>query len=86
MKHLNNVHLSNWLPQNDILGMFTKELGYQNVYLGDPRISLFLTHGGAGSVFESAMNGVPVLAIAMFGDQMRNSKMVERHGFGRQNC
>ena len=53
------------------------------MYLGDPRTSLFLTHGGAGSVFESAMNGVPVVSIAMFGDQMRNSKMVERHGFGR---
>ncbi|PAV71351.1 hypothetical protein WR25_17678 [Diploscapter pachys] len=68
VKHLDNVHLSNWLPQNDILG--------------DPRISLFITHGGAGSVFESAMNGVPVLTIPMFGDQMRNAKIVERHGFG----
>ncbi|PAV88647.1 hypothetical protein WR25_26218 [Diploscapter pachys] len=68
VKHLDNVHLSNWLPQNDILG--------------DPRISLFITHGGAGSVFESAMNGVPVLTIPMFGDQMRNAKIVERHEFG----
>lgn len=83
VKHLGNVHLSNWLPQNDILGMFTKKFKYQNLPLGDPRISLFITHGGAGSIFESAINGVPVLTIPMFGDQMRNAKIVERHGFGR---
>lgn len=64
-----NVRLSTWLPQQDILG--------------DPRLRLFITHGGLLSTLESAYHGVPVLGMPVFGDQYANMLAVEREGWGR---
>ncbi|KAH1003452.1 hypothetical protein HUJ04_003376 [Dendroctonus ponderosae] len=63
-----NVHLSNWLPQQDILR-------HKN-------IKLFITQGGLQSLEESLFIGVPVLVLPFYGDQISNAQMVVEHGFG----
>ncbi|KAL6730866.1 hypothetical protein Aduo_001792 [Ancylostoma duodenale] len=63
---LPNVHLSAWVPQIPLLE--------------DERLSAFLTHGGMGSSNELAIMGKPAIVIPIFGDQMRNARMLERHG------
>ncbi|CEF71323.1 UDP-glucuronosyl/UDP-glucosyltransferase family-containing protein [Strongyloides ratti] len=65
---LKNVYLFKWIPQIDLLS--------------DGRISLFITHAGLNSVLELTYFGVPSLLVPLFGDQMRNSKMISRHGVG----
>ncbi|KHJ84234.1 hypothetical protein OESDEN_16055 [Oesophagostomum dentatum] len=65
-----NLVLSKWTPQTDLLA--------------DPRLTLFVTHGGAGSLLESATQGKPVVVVPLFGDQMRNAKVVTKFGFGKK--
>lgn len=50
VNHLDNVHLGDWLPQNELLA--------------DPRLSVFVTHGGLGSVTELAMMGTPAVMVS----------------------
>ncbi|CDH92992.1 glucuronosyltransferase [Caenorhabditis elegans] len=64
--HLDNVHIVKWMPQNDLLA--------------DKRISMFWTHGGMGSLMESAQKSVPLVVVPIFGDQMRNAQIAKRHG------
>ncbi|CAB62783.1 UDP-glucuronosyltransferase [Caenorhabditis elegans] len=64
--HLDNVYLGDWLPQNELLG--------------DPRLSLFVTHGGLASVTELALMGKPAVMVPLFADQARNANMLKRHG------
>ncbi|KAK6040685.1 hypothetical protein COOONC_21810 [Cooperia oncophora] len=64
--HLKNVYLSPWVPQNALLA--------------DPRLTVFVTHGGLGSTMELAYMGKPALLIPLFSDQMRNAYMMGRHG------
>ncbi|EYC33735.1 hypothetical protein Y032_0002g956 [Ancylostoma ceylanicum] len=45
--HLPNVHLGTWLPQNALLA--------------DPRLTVFVTHGGLGSTTELAYQGKPAI-------------------------
>uniref|UniRef100_A0AAF5D6Y2 glucuronosyltransferase n=1 Tax=Strongyloides stercoralis TaxID=6248 RepID=A0AAF5D6Y2_STRER len=68
-KGIDNLVLSKWVPQNDLLN--------------DNRLTLFITHGGMGSTTEVAFSNVPALAIPIFGDQMRNAKLLERLGIGK---
>lgn len=63
---IDNVYLGSWLPQNELLG--------------DPRLNVFVTHGGLGSVTELAMMGKPAVMIPLFADQSRNAHMLKRHG------
>ncbi|KAF1757184.1 hypothetical protein GCK72_013639 [Caenorhabditis remanei] len=65
-KHLKNVYLSAWLPQNELLA--------------DPRLTLFITHGGLASVLELAMTEKPAIMIPVAADQTRNAQMMKRHG------
>ncbi|CEF68740.1 UDP-glucuronosyl/UDP-glucosyltransferase family-containing protein [Strongyloides ratti] len=65
---VDNLILSKWIPQNDLLN--------------DSRMSLFITHGGLNSLTELAYQGVPALAIPMFSDQFANSKLLEKAGIG----
>ncbi|XP_053629391.2 UDP-glucosyltransferase 2 isoform X1 [Cherax quadricarinatus] len=64
-----NVRLGKWLPQQDILG--------------DPRLRLFITHGGLLSTLESMYHGVAVLGMPVFADQHSNMNMVQRNGWGK---
>ncbi|XP_057708014.1 UDP-glucuronosyltransferase-like [Corythoichthys intestinalis] len=60
-----NVKLMKWLPQNDLLA--------------HPKAKLFLTHGGTHGIYESLCNGVPMLMLPLFGDQVDNvHRMVVR--------
>ena len=62
-----NVLLSKWLPQNDLLG--------------DPKVRLFLTHGGANGQSESLFHGKPMIVFPLFGDQFYNAKRGQEKGF-----
>uniref|UniRef100_A0A915C665 UDP-glucuronosyltransferase n=3 Tax=Parascaris TaxID=6254 RepID=A0A915C665_PARUN len=68
-KKPNNVHFSKWLPQNDLLH--------------HPKTRLMITHGGYNSVQEAIHAGVPLIALALFGDQFTNGRIMESHGIGR---
>ncbi|KAK6011045.1 hypothetical protein OSTOST_23881 [Ostertagia ostertagi] len=63
-----NVHLFQWLPQSDILQ--------------HPKTKAFITHGGYNSVQEAIRGGVPLISIPLFGDQPKNARLAEHHGFG----
>ncbi|UMM30258.1 hypothetical protein L5515_012214 [Caenorhabditis briggsae] len=63
---IQNVFLVDWMPQQALLA--------------DPRLDLFVTHGGLASTNEVAFSGKPAVMVPVFGDQTRNSRMLERHG------
>ncbi|PIO68948.1 glycosyltransferase family 28 protein [Teladorsagia circumcincta] len=67
-KRVDNLIPSKWTPQSCLLG--------------DKRLALFITHGGAGSMMESAHQGKPLIVVPLFGDQTRNAKLIEKFGFG----
>ncbi|PIC37885.1 hypothetical protein B9Z55_010076 [Caenorhabditis nigoni] len=62
-----NVHLSKWLPQKDLL--------LHN------KTKAFITHGGYNSMQEAISAGVPLVTIALFGDQPKNAQIAKKHGF-----
>lgn len=51
-------------------------------FVGDPRLRLFITHGGLLSTLESMYHGIPVLGMPVFGDQEANMREVYRNGWG----
>ncbi|EDV93632.1 UDP-glucosyltransferase 2 [Drosophila grimshawi] len=63
-----NVLISKWFPQPDILA--------------HPKVKLFITHGGLLSTIESIYFGKPVLGLPVFFDQFMNVKHAARKGFG----
>uniref|UniRef100_A0A0N5A677 glucuronosyltransferase n=1 Tax=Parastrongyloides trichosuri TaxID=131310 RepID=A0A0N5A677_PARTI len=63
-----NVHLVKWLPQIDLLQ--------------HPKAKMIFTHGGYNSLQESIFAGVPMICIPLSGDQHKNSRLAENHGFG----
>ncbi|VDO66041.1 unnamed protein product [Haemonchus placei] len=62
-----NVYLFKWLPQADLLR--------------HPKTVAFISHGGYNSLQEVITAGVPLITVALFGDQPRNAKLAERHRF-----
>mmetsp|Transcript_33329 Transcript_33329/g.83962 ORF Transcript_33329/g.83962 Transcript_33329/m.83962 type:complete len:233 (+) Transcript_33329:119-817(+) len=64
---LPNVRLVEWVDQNAVLA--------------HPALGLFLTHGGHNSVSEAAFHGVPMLAVAIFGDQWDSAGRAVANGF-----
>ena len=50
---------------------------------GDPRLRLFITHGGLLSTLESMYHGVSVLGMPVFADQEANMLQVQRNGWGK---
>ena len=62
-----NVKLSNWVPQQDVLG--------------HPNTKLFITHGGLLSTQEATYHGVPLVGIPIFADQDLNTQQAERAGY-----
>uniref|UniRef100_A0A1I7Y4G3 glucuronosyltransferase n=1 Tax=Steinernema glaseri TaxID=37863 RepID=A0A1I7Y4G3_9BILA len=63
-----NVYLGKWIPQADLLQ--------------HPKTRAFITHGGYNSLQESINAAKPVVTIPLFGDQHRNGRLAEKHGFG----
>ncbi|KAH8312382.1 hypothetical protein KR044_010466, partial [Drosophila immigrans] len=64
-----NVFISDWFPQDDILA-------HENV-------KLFITHGGLLSTTESIYHGKPFVGIPIFGDQFLNMARAEQNGYGK---
>lgn len=64
-----NVVDREWFPQLDVLC--------------DPRIRLFVTHGGQLSIQEAIHCGVPVLGIPALADQKLNIMNYEKYGAGK---
>ncbi|XP_027447019.2 UDP-glucuronosyltransferase 1A1-like [Zalophus californianus] len=63
-----NTILVKWLPQNDLLG--------------HPKTRAFITHSGSHGIYEAICNGVPMVMLPLFGDQMDNAKRMETRGAG----
>lgn len=63
-----NVLISGWFPQDDILA-------HKNV-------KLFITHGGLLSTTESIYHSTPFIGIPIFGDQFLNMARAEANGYG----
>ncbi|XP_050692924.1 UDP-glycosyltransferase UGT5-like [Eriocheir sinensis] len=64
-----NVMISSWLPQQDILA--------------HNKVKVFISHGGLLSLQESIFHATPLLVLPIFGDQRRNAMYVESSGLGR---
>nr|XP_045003516.1 UDP-glucuronosyltransferase 1A5 isoform X6 [Jaculus jaculus] len=63
-----NTILVKWLPQNDLLA--------------HPKTRAFITHSGSHGIYEGICNGVPMVMMPLFGDQMDNAKRMETRGAG----
>ena len=65
-----NVMISSWIPQRDILA--------------HPNVKVFITHGGLLGTTEALTEGVVVLGIPIFGDQRMNMAKAVTRGYGLQ--
>ncbi|XP_058447702.1 UDP-glucosyltransferase 2-like [Malaya genurostris] len=63
-----NVHMRQWIPQNDLLA--------------HPRVQLFITHSGLLSTQEAVWHGVPIIGFPMFADQFANIEYCTQQGVG----
>jgi len=63
-----NVLISKWLPQDDVLA--------------HPNVKLFISHCGLGGLVESKYHGVPILGLPLFGDQPTNADKIVSEGWG----
>ncbi|XP_064113058.1 UDP-glycosyltransferase UGT5-like [Macrobrachium nipponense] len=63
-----NVKISKWLPQQDILAQ--------------PNVKVFITHGGLLSSQEASYHGTPLLALPIFGDQPKTGEKIVNDGLG----
>lgn len=52
------------------------------MYIAHPNVKLFITHGGLLGTTEAIYEGVPILAMPMFGDQITNIKSIIDKGAG----
>ncbi|XP_043916502.1 UDP-glucuronosyltransferase 1-6-like isoform X2 [Protopterus annectens] len=63
-----NIKLVDWLPQNDLLA--------------HPKTKAFITHGGSNAVYEAICNGVPLVMLPLYGDQLTNTHLIASRGAG----
>lgn len=68
-KNYKNIKVVDWVDQPTLLS--------------DPRLKLFITHGGYNSLLEAVNHAKPLLLMPLFGDQWRNAQLAERNGFGK---
>lgn len=50
------------------------------MYTAHTNVKLFISHGGLLGITEAVYEGVPILSMPMFGDQMTNTKAVQDKG------
>merc|ERR1719285_1583909 len=62
-----NIMLSSWLPQQDLLA--------------HPNLKVFVTHGGLGSLVEAIYHKAVIVGIPLSNDQKPNLLRAERHGY-----
>ena len=67
--NLPNVFLSKWVPQKELLKQ--------------EKLKMFVTHGGANSIFESLYFGTPLMGFAQNGDQFGMIYRLKRMGVAR---
>ena len=60
------IKLMPWVPQNDLLA--------------DPRVQIFISHGGLNSIIESVYHAKPMLIFPIHGDQPSNAAAAESKG------
>ena len=63
-----NVHLKQWVNQNDLLG--------------DKRINAFVSHGGINSIVEAIYHKKPTIALGVSIDQVNTASMVKTRETG----
>ncbi|KAI7905328.1 uncharacterized protein BX663DRAFT_469250 [Cokeromyces recurvatus] len=63
-----NAHFIQWAPQTAVVM--------------HPSVSVFLTHGGAGSLYEALYAGKRLIVFPFFADQFPNAKNVEHNQIG----
>ena len=63
-----NVLLTSWVPQNDLLG--------------DKRLNAFITHGGLNSILESLFHAKPMIVIGTSIDQVNGAVVVDYRKLG----
>lgn len=68
IEHYKHIKVTKWIPQRQLLN--------------DPKLKLFITHGGYNSLLETTKAGVPVVMLPLFGDQFPNSKRAEMRHLG----
>ena len=64
-----NVMISSWVPQQDLLA--------------HPKLRVFVTHGGMGSIMESIYHKATIVGIPLAMDQKTNLLRAARHGYAR---
>lgn len=65
-----NVMISKWIPQRDILA--------------HPNVKLFISHCGLLGTIEALVEGVPILGFPIYGDQKMNMAKTMARGNGLQ--
>jgi len=60
------IKLMPWIPQNDLLA--------------DPRVHMFISHGGLNSVIESVYHAKPLIIFPLHADQPSNAAAAEAKG------
>lgn len=63
-----NVMITKWLPQRDVLA--------------HPNVKLFISHGGLLGISESIASGVPMIGIPIYADQTMNILKAVDDGYG----
>jgi len=61
------IKVMSWIPQNDLLA--------------DPRVHIFISHGGFNSIIESVYHAKPLIVLPIIGDQLTNAAAAESKGF-----